>query len=97
MWCQSPHKLLNYLLMGSEAQVQQEAVCWLNPELKRRKLTGSQILSVHDELTCEFPLEEKEAGISIMSQMYGEASKRLRLEVPITGTAQAGFNWSDIH
>lgn len=47
VWCNSEHKLLNYLLMGSEAQVQQEAVCWLNSKMKAEKIVGNQILSVH--------------------------------------------------
>jgi hypothetical protein len=97
VYCMSEHKLLNYLLMGSEAQVQQEAVCWLNFEMNRMKLKGHQILSIHDELTAEFPLEEKEIGMKLMTDMYGEASKRLGLDVLVTGTAQCGYNWLEIH
>lgn len=97
VYCLSEHKLLNYLLMGSEAQVQQEAVCWLNAQLQRRKLNGFQVLSVHDELTCEFPLEEEQQGIAVMSEMYGAASKRLGLDVLVTGRAQSGKSWLDIH
>lgn len=97
VYCQSEHKLLNYLLMGSEATIQNEAVVWVNQEMVRRGLRGNQQLSVHDELTFEFPLEEKEAGLQIMSDMYGEASKRLGMEVLVTGTAQSGFSYLDIH
>ena len=32
-----------------------------------------------------------------MSEMYGEASKRLGLEVLVTGTAQSGKSWAEIH
>lgn len=97
VYCMSEHKLLNYLLMSSEAQVQQEAICWLNVEMERRKLNGHQVLSIHDELTAEFPVEETEQGIQIMSDMYGEASKRLGLDVLVTGTAQAGPDWLSVH
>ena len=83
--------------MGSEAQVQQEAINWLNMELPKRDLSGHQILSVHDELTAEFPLDQKLEGIKITSEMYGVASDNLGLDVKITGTAQAGFNWAEIH
>ena len=97
VWCPSEHKLLNYLLMGSEAVVQNEAICWINIQMKKRGLHGQQLLSIHDELTFEFPIEEKEQGIKLMSQMYSAASKRLGLEVIIDGQAQAGFSWDAIH
>lgn len=47
VYCDSEHKLLNYLLMGSEAQLQNEAVCWLNAMMRKEKIQGNQILSVH--------------------------------------------------
>ena len=47
LYCDSEHKLLNYLLMGSEAQLQQEAVCWLNHHMRKEGIVGNQILSVH--------------------------------------------------
>lgn len=97
LYCTSEHKLLNYLLMGSEAALQNEAINWVNSEMKERNLQGSQILSFHDELTFEFPEEEKEEGIKLLSEMYGEASKCIGLDVLVTGTAQAGQTWLDIH
>lgn len=97
LYCESEHKLLNYLLMGSEAVVQNQAVCWVNNEMVRRGLNGKQLLSIHDELTFEFPEEEKEEGIKLLSEMYGVASKAIGLEVLVTGTAQAGYSYLDIH
>jgi hypothetical protein len=59
---------------------------------------GVANLSEHvDELTAEFPLEEKEIGMKLMTDMYGEASKRIGLDVLVTGTAQAGPDWYSIH
>lgn len=97
VWCPSEHKLLNYLLMGSEATVQNEAICWANMEIKRLGLSGKQLAGIHDEVTFEFDLNELEQGKKVLSQMYGEASKRMGLEVLVTGTAQAGRNWNSIH
>jgi hypothetical protein len=42
-------------------------------------------------------LEEKEIGMKLMTDMYGEASKRIGLDVLVTGTAQAGPDWYSIH
>jgi len=47
VWCPSEHKLLNYLLMGSEAVLQNQAICWVNAEMERRGLHGVQKLAIH--------------------------------------------------
>lgn len=95
--CESQHKLLNYLLMGSEAVLQNQAICWVNAEMERRGLHGMQKLSIHDELTFEFPIEEEEEGLKLLTEMYGKASESIGLDVPVTGTAQSGHNWLEIH
>lgn len=97
VWCASKNKLLNYLLMGSEGVVQNEAIRWVNPEIRKRKLNGEQLAGMHDELTFEFPILESDEGRGILTEMYGRASQHLCLNVPITGTAQTGRNWLDIH
>ena len=95
--CPSEHKLLNYLLMGSEAVLQNQAICWVNAEMERRGLHGMQKLGVHDELTFEFPIEEEQEGLKLLTEMYGKASEQLGLDVLVTGTAQSGQNWLEIH
>lgn len=95
--CASEHKLLNYLLMGSEAVVQNQAICWVNNQIELLGLDGHQLLSIHDELSFEFPLEQEKEGLELLTKMYGRASELLGLEVLITGTAQSGRNWSEIH
>src|SRR5690606_30386619 len=39
VWCPSEHKLLNYLLMGSEAALQNEAICWVNMQIEKEGLS----------------------------------------------------------
>jgi hypothetical protein len=97
VYCMSDHKLLNYLLMGSEAVLQNEAVCWLNVQTERGGIRGGQILSVHDELTGEYLEEDVPKAVEMMSEMYGAASKRIGLEVLVTGTAKFGDSWYDVH
>jgi len=97
VWCPSPHKALNYLLMGSEAVLQNEAICWANMTMKKRGLKGAQLGSFHDELTFEFAKEHEEQGKELLSEMYGEASRRIGLDVLVTGTAKSGNNWLDVH
>lgn len=97
VWCQSEHKLLNYLLMGSEGVLQNQAICWANNQMEKRRLNGHQLLSIHDELTFEFPLAEEEPGKQLLTEMYGTCSEKLGLDVLVTGTAQSGKNWLEIH
>lgn len=97
VWCPSEHKLLNYLLMGSEAVLQNQAICWVNPQIEKRRLHGNQLLSIHDELTFEFPLSEEQQGIQLLSEMYEYASKAIGLDVLVTGTTMSGRNWLEIH
>ena len=97
VWCPSEHKLLNYLLMGSEAQLQNEAICWVNMRIMKIALSGKQLAGIHDELTFEFDESEEQEARNVLSRMYGEASRRFGLSVPVTGTAQIGKNWLNIH
>lgn len=97
VWCPSEHKLLNYLLMGSEAVIQNEAICWVNPEMEKRGLSGEQKAAIHDELTFEFPLTEEKEGIILLSEMYTVASQKCGLDVIVSGTAKSGVSWLDVH
>lgn len=42
-------------------------------------------------------MEEKDEGIKLLTEMYGTSSEALGLDVLVTGTAQAGENWLEIH
>lgn len=97
VWCPSKHKLLNYLLMGSEAVLQNHAICWVNNQMEVRSLHGHQLAGIHDELTFEFPIYERDLGIQLLSEMYGVASEQCGLDVLVTGSAKAGKNWLEVH
>jgi len=97
VWCPSQHKLLNYLLMGSEGALQNEAICWVNMQILKRGMSGKQLGGQHDELTFEFLTKEEKVGKALLSNMYGQVSDKMDLEVRVTGTAQSGNSWLDIH
>lgn len=109
VWVKSPHKLLNYLLMGSEAQVQNEAVNLLCRRLLeeghmvlngRKPCTGARLLAcIHDEASMESPNDIIGAVKDAMSWHYGEASKNLGLKTKtlVTGEAKAGESWLAVH
>lgn len=97
VYCMSKHKILNYLLMGSEAILQNVAIIWKNMQYLANNIPSKQLLTIHDEQTDECPLEYQDVVQDIMSRMYGEASKILKLETPVTGQAVTGFSYLDVH
>lgn len=109
LWCKSPHKLLNYLLMGSEAQVQNEAInlaCRRAYDEGLMKLNGRKpaiggrlLLAYHDENSWECPENMTQEVKAITDWMYGQASKNLKLrkETLVTGTGKVGKSWLDVH
>lgn len=109
LWVKSKHKLLNYLLMGVEADIENEAVHIAN---KRFVDEGYQILnpcapstgvkwlcSYHDEFTIECPTEQVKEVQKIVDWTYGQASRNLgiREETLVTGTSVCGQSWLDVH
>jgi DNA polymerase I-like protein with 3'-5' exonuclease and polymerase domains len=109
LWCKSPHKLLNYLLMGSESQVQNEAInlaCRRTCEEGLTKLNGRKpaigarlLLAYHDENSWECPEDMTQDVKAVIDWMYGQASRNLGLkeETLVTGTGKVGKNWLEVH
>lgn len=97
LYAKSKHVVLNYLLMGTEAQIQNEAICWKCEQYSKLGIDSKQVLCIHDEMTDESTAEQLEDTKRVMSAMYGEASKRLGLKVLVTGTAVAGSSYLAVH
>lgn len=109
LWVKSPHKLLNYLLMGSEAQIQNEAINIACRELHEKglmRLSGRKpsdgvrwLCSYHDEVSLECPANDVVEVKEIIDRMYGQASKNVGLlpETLVTGTAKVGNSWLSVH
>lgn len=109
LWVKSPHKLLNYLLMGTEAQIQNEAVnlaCRRMVEEGLMTLNGRKpcigarlVCAYHDEQSYECPHDMVTRVKEITDWMYGQASENLKLrkETLVTGAAKVGQNWLQVH
>lgn len=109
LWVKSPHKLLNYLLMGTEACIQNEAVniaCRRMVEQGlmtlngRKPAIGARLLcAYHDEQSYECPVEMTVAVKEVTDWMYKKASENLGLreETLVTGAAKVGKNWLQVH
>ena len=109
LWVKSPHKLLNYLLMGTEAQIQNEAInlaCRAMIEKGLMRLNGRKpaigarlLCAYHDETSWECPEEDAVKVKEVTDWYYGQASKNLGLkrETLVTGSAQVGKSWLEVH
>lgn len=97
LYCTSKHKLLNYLLMGSEAQLQNVAIIWKCSTYEKEGIPCKQVLTIHDEQTDECPKEFTSKAKEVMGRMYLEASKILKLAEPVTGDATVGDSYLAVH
>lgn len=109
LWVKSPHKLLNYLLMGTEAQIQNEAVnlaCrkmfeqgLMIPDGRNPAIGARLLCAYHDEQSFECPVEMTGQVKGITDWMYGQASENLGLlpDTLVTGAAKVGKNWLEVH
>lgn len=97
LFCNSKHKILNFLAQGVEAQVQNCAIIWKCSMYEKEGIPARQLLTIHDEQTDECPVEYTERVKEIQSRMYYEASKILKLKEPVTGDAVVGKTWLEVH
>ncbi len=95
--------------MGSEAQVQNEAInlaCRRMIDEGLMKLNGRKpaigarlLCSYHDETSWECPESMTAEVKAVTDWYYGQASKNLGLksETLVTGTGKVGKSWYEVH
>lgn len=90
MWKSFEYKLTNYLIQGSAADMSKQAM------LNYCKATqhGHLVLTVHDELVVQVPVEHAEAEQAILAQaMNNSFQETLRFKVISTGSK--GYNFAE--
>jgi len=97
IWCNSKHKIINYMALGSEAVIQKRAVIWVCRKIQELDLNVKLICNVHDELLFECPEEELEQFVPVASKMYSEAAKELGLTLCWDSLAKVGINYGACH
>ncbi|MBF7096536.1 DNA polymerase I [Alkalibacter mobilis] len=81
---------LNTPIQGSAADIIKIAMINVYGELKKRKLKSKLILTVHDELVLDCPIEEiREVRKLVVDKMENAA----KLKVPMTVEISEGNNW----
>jgi len=92
MRSQAEREAVNMPIQGTAADILKKAMIDLHHELPRRGLKTRMILTVHDELLFECPMEECETAAAVVrDKMEGVAS----LAVPLTVDIGVAENWRD--
>ncbi len=84
---------INTPVQGSAADLIKLAMISVQREIEKSELKSKMIITVHDELVFEVPLDEKEAMIKLLRDKMENAFK---LTVPIAVTIKCGNNWLDL-
>lgn len=83
---QADHRMLNYLIQGSAADVLKTAVAELHEH------GVAMILFIHDEVVAEVPEEEADATASLLEDVL---TRDLGVVTGLVATATAAQRWSD--
>ena len=89
---QAERETVNMPIQGTAADILKFAMINLHAELASQKLRTRMILTVHDELLFEAPMDEAEAAAALVrTHMEAAAS----LAVPLTVDVGIGESWKD--
>jgi DNA polymerase-1 len=92
MRAQAEREAVNMPIQGSAADILKKAMIDLHAELPRRGLKTRMILTVHDELLFESPVEEADAAAEVVRDRMENA---MSLSVPLTVDVGVAENWRD--
>lgn len=96
IYCDSPHKALNYLLQSFEAISCKAALSYQMAKFREENLTVYPLIWYHDENEVECPKEQAERVKEIMIESYREGGKQFEMMI-LDGAGKIGDNWYDVH
>jgi len=85
---------VNTPIQGTAAEIIKLAMNAIQKRLQREKLKTKMILSVHDELVFDTPLDEERIIVALVKQ---EMEQVITLEVPLVVEVGVGVNWLEAH
>jgi DNA polymerase-1 len=92
MRAQSEREAVNMPIQGTAADILKRAMIDLHGELSRRRLRTRMILTVHDELLFEAPMDEVDDAAALVRERMESAVK---LDVPLDVDVGIAENWRD--
>jgi DNA polymerase-1 len=85
---------INTPIQGSAADLIKLAMIHMEEALKKNHLESRMLLSVHDEIIFETPIQEKEQLIAIAKEVMENVTP---LKVPLKVNIGSGDNWAQAH
>ncbi len=82
---------VNTIIQGSAAEIMKKAM--INIHKKIKKMESKMLLSVHDEIIFEYPINEETKLINIVSTEMKNVGK---LSVPLEISMKTGINWGEM-
>ncbi len=83
---------VNTPIQGSAADLIKLAMIKMEAALKKKRMASKMLLSVHDEIIFEAPVEEKEALVDLARDIMENVTP---LKVPLKVNFGAGKSWAD--
>lgn len=98
IYCNSPHKILNYKLQSDEAILLKQWLINVDNSIKTSNevKNASLLLSYHDELNYETIPEEADALGKILKAGIQDAGKQFGIGI-MDGDYKTGPNWAEVH
>jgi DNA polymerase I len=82
----------NAPVQGGAADIFKLAMVNLDAELEERAMRSRMVLTVHDEVVLEVPLEEHDSAVEVVRQIMESV---VTLEVPLRVDIATGSTWAD--
>lgn len=96
LYCDSPHKLLVYLLQATEKITCSTALMLTMQELKKAKIPYQPLVYYHDEIDFMVPPQYAEQAAAIAAKAFKEGPEMYGITI-MDGTAKIGKNWAECH
>jgi DNA polymerase I-like protein with 3'-5' exonuclease and polymerase domains len=97
IFCNSKHKLVNYLVQSDEAILMKYFYCLLWNALQRERLDAHIVLFYHDEVQIVAREDHAERVAELSAKLLVKAGQLLGITVPTEGDPSIGNNWRETH
>ena len=97
IFCNSEHKLVNYLVQSDEAIFMKYFYCMLWNAIQKEGLDAEFVLFYHDEVQLIVRDDHAQRVAELSGEMMVKAGTHLGITVPTEGDPVIGNNWRETH
>ena len=97
VYCDSKHKLLNYLLQGAEAVYMKYVLVYADKLLRKNNVDARLLVFMHDEINYEVSPKNLNKAKKILSHAFSKVGDSLPIGCKMASDPKVGKNWYEIH